>query len=64
MGDRVVIQFKTAKGEVSPVIYGHWADAGCFVVTVGATWHVRQFNGYAPTIPDAPGISWECVAPA
>ena len=25
MGDRVVIQFKTAKGEVSPVIYGHWS---------------------------------------
>lgn len=125
MGDRVLIQFKTAKGEVSPVIYGHWAgeaapaaiarlyarmrgrrydlpyiaarclqelgmtderstsfgiwnvpphgeldpgdahgDAGCFVVTVGETWHVQQFNGYAPTVPNTPGITWECVAPA
>ena len=124
MGDRVVIQFKTAKGEVSPVIYGHWSgeaapdaiarlykrmrdrpddieyiaarclqevgmidatstgfgiwnapphgeldpgdshgDAGCFVVTVGPTWHVRQFAGYPPTIPDAPGIIWDCAEP-
>ena len=125
MGDRVVIQFKTADGEVSPVIYGHWAgeaapaaiarlydrmrgrpddieyvaarylqelgmtdatsagfgiwnapphgemdqsdshgDAGCFVVTIGPKWHVRQFAGYPPKIPDTPGITWECVAPA
>ena len=124
MGDRVVIQFKTAGGEVSPVIYGHstgetapaaiarlydrmrdrpedlsyiaarclqelgmtderstsfgiWnapphgeldpgdshGDAGCFVVTVGPTWRVRQFNGYPPTIPDAPGIIWDCAEP-